>query len=164
MGSNSNRTRQPCKVAGCDGMSRAMSGLCVTHRALPVEVVKLRDPTSAEILTCADSARVGDWTAAGKARREAELLRRRAQWPVEATQMPKTVSDATTSVIASPAGSECVSCGLEHCGTHADGQEVPEVANAGAWALVWIAAVAVGVAFLLSPLGQSMLGAIGGGK
>ena len=164
MGSNSNRTRQPCKVAGCDGMSRAMSGLCVTHRQVPVEQVKLRDFTAADVLGCADSARVGNWTAAGKARREAELLRRRAQWASEATQTPQTVSDATTSVIASPAGSECVSCGLEHCGTHADGQEVPEVANAGAWALVWIAAVAVGVAFLLSPLGQSMLGAIGGGK
>ena len=124
MGSNSNRTRQPCKVAGCDGMSRAMSGLCVTHRQVPVEQVKLRDFTAADVLGCADSARVGNWTAAGKARREAELLRRRAQWASEATQTPQTVSDATTSVIASPAGSECASCGLEHCGTHADGGEV----------------------------------------
>ena len=184
--------------------------------------------TAAEILTCADSARVGDWTAAGKARREAELLRRRSQletfgkygagalpslppalpidaesfrrgeflavlgynpytpwdklpeetrdgWQKryeqrlalmapEATQTLQTVNDSIAAVIVSPAGSECVSCGLEHCDTHADGQEVPEVANAGAWALVWIAAVAGGVAFLLSPLGQSMFGAIGGGK
>ena len=164
MGSNSNRTRQPCKVAGCTNLSRAMSGLCVTHRALPVQQVKLRDFTAADVLGCADSARVGDWTTAGRARREAELSRRRAQWASEATEVPQTVNDSIAAVIASPAGSERVSCGLEHCDTHADGQQVPEVANAGAWALVWIAAVAGGVAFLLSPLGQSMLGEIGGGR
>jgi hypothetical protein len=101
-----------------------MSGLCVTHRALPVESVKLRDPTAAEILTCADVARAGDWTAAGRARREAELNRRRTQWASEAPQAPQMVSDSTTSVIVSPAGSECVSCGLEHCDSHADGGEV----------------------------------------
>lgn len=159
-----NRTRQPCKVAGCMNLSRAMSGLCVTHRQVPVEQVKLRDFTAADVLGCADSARVGDWTEAGRKRREAELSRRRAQWASEATEATQTVNDSIAAVIASPAGSECVSCGLEHCGTHTDGQEVLEVANAGAWALMWIAAVAGGVAFLMSPLGQSMLGAIGGGK
>jgi hypothetical protein len=101
-----------------------MSGLCVTHRALPVESVRLRNPTAAEILSCADVARAGDWTAEGRARREAELSRRRSQWAVEAPQEPQTVSDATTSVLVSPADSECVSCGLEHCASHADGSEV----------------------------------------
>ncbi len=36
---DSKRTRMPCKIVGCVNMSRAISGLCVTHRQLPVEQV-----------------------------------------------------------------------------------------------------------------------------
>ena len=154
MGSNSNRTRQPCKVAGCTNLSRAMSGLCVTHRALPVEQVKLRDFTAADVLGCADSARVGDWTAAGKARREAELSRRRAQWASEATEVPQTVNDSIAAVIASPAGSECVSCGLEHCGSHADGVEV--ATSRSGYTLGEMVIFAVGVVGLAALAGWTM--------
>ena len=110
--------------------------------------------TALEILTCADSARVGDWTAAGKARREAELLRRRAQWPVEATQTPQTVSDATTSVIEAPSVPECVSCGLEHCGSREDDVEVA-TARSG-YTLGEMVIFAVGVVGLAALAGWTM--------
>lgn len=35
--SMNNRTRKQCKMAGCSNLSRAMSGMCVTHRQLPIE-------------------------------------------------------------------------------------------------------------------------------
>lgn len=142
MGTNSNRSRIRCKHDGCKDLTRSNSGLCRLHILTPAEAViirterPLRDDHNRWPLT---------WRDGVVAR---ERLAQTSALPAEATE----------------SASDRASYGLEHCGTHADGQEVPEVANAGEWALVWIAAVAGGVAFLLSPLGQAMLDAIGGGK
>ena len=116
MGSNSNRTRQPCKHAGCLNLSRAMSGLCVTHRLLPVEAVKMREerPLSADC---------GRW----------KHLRGPLTWrdgvvarelPAEATQAPDPVHRVIDALNGPHSANARDLCGISHCDTHADGSEV----------------------------------------
>lgn len=83
--------------------------------------------TASEILSCADSARVGQWTPEAKARRLAEYERRRAQWAEKHPEPTQPTTDRTEAAIVAPAADSCGSCGIEHCDSHADGSELAGV-------------------------------------
>ena len=118
MGTNSNRSRTRCVHEACKELTRSNSGLCRLHILTPAEAVIVRR----ERPLADDFNRWPLVWQGGIVQRD--RLRQTSTMPVEASQSPQTVSDATTSVSVAPTGNACDLCGLSQCDRHADGSEV----------------------------------------